>query len=50
MIEIKALNKIYKTKNHKKVHALKDINLTLPDSGMVFVIGKKRSLCHYARS
>ena len=43
MIEIKALNKIYKTKNHKKVHALKDINLTLPDSGMVFVIGKSGS-------
>ena len=43
MIEIKALNKIYKTKNHKKVHALKDINLTLSDSGMVFVIGKSGS-------
>lgn len=43
MIEISHLNKIYKSKKRKKCHALKDINLTLPDSGLVFVLGKSGS-------
>lgn len=43
MIEIKSLNKIYKSKRRKKCHALRDVNLTLPDTGLVFVLGKSGS-------
>ncbi len=43
MIEISHLNKIYKSKKRKKCHALKDIHLTLPDNGLVFVLGKSGS-------
>ena len=43
MIEIKHLNKIYKSKKRKKCHALCDINLTFPDTGLVFVLGKSGS-------
>lgn len=39
MIELKNLTKTYKLKSGE-VQALKDINLTLPDKGMVFVLGK----------
>lgn len=39
MIELKNLTKTYKLKSGD-VQALKDINLTLPDKGMVFVLGK----------
>ena len=43
MIKIKDLNKIYKSKKRKSCHALKDINLTFGDSGLVFVLGKSGS-------
>ena len=43
MINITALNKIYKSKKRKHCHALKDVNLTLPDAGLVFVLGKSGS-------
>ena len=43
MIKITALNKIYKSKKRKMCHALKDIDLTLPDAGFVFVLGKSGS-------
>ena len=43
MIVISQLNKIYKSKKRKKCHALKDINLILPDNGLVFVLGKSGS-------
>ncbi len=43
MIKIKSLNKIYKSKKRRKCHALNDINLTLPDEGLVFVLGKSGS-------
>ncbi len=43
MISITSLNKIYKSKKRRKCHALKDINLTLPDNGLVFVLGKSGS-------
>ena len=43
MIKITSLNKIYKSKKRKHCHALKDINLTLPDNGLVFVLGKSGS-------
>ncbi len=43
MIEIKNLNKVYHSKKRKKCHALKNINLTLPDTGLVFVLGKSGS-------
>ena len=43
MIKITSLNKIYKSKKRKKCHALQDINLTLPDAGLVFVLGKSGS-------
>ena len=43
MIKISHLNKIYKSKKHKRCHALNDINLTLPDAGLVFVLGKSGS-------
>ena len=43
MIEIKKLTKVFKSKNKSVVVALNDINLTLPDSGLVFIIGKSGS-------
>ncbi|MBQ8566812.1 MAG: ABC transporter ATP-binding protein/permease [Clostridia bacterium] len=43
MIKITSLNKVYRSKKRKHCHALKDINLTLPDSGLVFVLGKSGS-------
>ena len=43
MIEIKNLTKIFKSKNKSVVIALNNINLTLPDHGLVFVIGKSGS-------
>lgn len=39
MIELKDLTKTYKLKSGD-VHALKGIDLTLPDKGMVFILGK----------
>ncbi len=43
MIKITALNKKYKTKKRKECHALNNINLTLPNRGLVFVLGKSGS-------
>ena len=43
MVRITSLNKIYKSKKRKTCHALKNINLTLPDTGLVFVLGKSGS-------
>lgn len=43
MIKIEALNKIYRSKKRKKCHALKNVNLTLADEGLVFVLGKSGS-------
>ena len=43
MIKITSLNKIYQSKKRKKCHALRDINLTLDDTGLVFVLGKSGS-------
>ncbi|MBO7275544.1 MAG: ATP-binding cassette domain-containing protein, partial [Clostridia bacterium] len=43
MIKITELNKVYKSKKRKKCHALMDISITLPDNGLVFVLGKSGS-------
>ena len=43
MIQIKNLTKIYSAQSKNKVVALNDINLTLPDKGLVFVVGKSGS-------
>ena len=43
MIKINNLNKIYENKSDEPVVALRDINITLPDKGMVFVVGKSGS-------
>ena len=43
MIKIENLVKTYKSKGKRKSTALKGISLTLPDTGMVFVIGKSGS-------
>lgn len=43
MINITNLNKFYKSKRRHMHHALKDINLVLPDKGLVFVLGKSGS-------
>ncbi len=43
MIKITSLYKVYRSKRRKKVAALNNINLTLPDSGLVFVLGKSGS-------
>ncbi len=40
MIELKNITKIYKTKNGKSVKALDNVSLTLPEKGMVFILGK----------
>lgn len=39
MIQIKNVSKIYKTK-YNEVHALKDINLSFGECGLVFILGK----------
>ena len=43
MILIENLTKKYKSKNKRTCVALDNINLTLPDRGMVFIIGKSGS-------
>ena len=43
MIKITSLNKVYHSKRHKKCYALNNVNLTLPDAGLVFVLGKSGS-------
>ena len=43
MIEITSLTKVYRSQKRKTCHALKDVNLTLPDAGLVFVLGKSGS-------
>lgn len=43
MLEIKNLTKIYKPKKGVPVTALKNINLKLSDTGMVFLLGKSGS-------
>ena len=43
MIEIKNLSKDYKLNKEESCHALKDISFTLPDTGMVFIVGKSGS-------
>ena len=43
MIKITSLNKVYRSQKHKKCYALNNVNLTLPDAGLVFVLGKSGS-------
>lgn len=43
MIELKNLNKTYLPNKETQVHALKDINLTLGNKGLVFLLGKSGS-------
>ena len=43
MIKITSLYKVYRSKKRKKCYALNDVNLTLPDAGLVFVLGKSGS-------
>ncbi|MDR3186100.1 MAG: ATP-binding cassette domain-containing protein, partial [Christensenellaceae bacterium] len=39
MIKLLDVNKTYKTR-YSNVVALRDVNLSLPDTGMVFIVGK----------
>ena len=43
MIQITSLYKVYRSRKNRKCYALNDINLTLPDAGLVFVLGKSGS-------
>lgn len=43
MIRINNLTKIYKSKRRSRCKALDNINLTLPNRGLVFVLGKSGS-------
>lgn len=43
MIELKRLTKEYRVKGKAPVIALSDVTLTLPDTGMVFILGKSGS-------
>ena len=43
MLEIKNLSKTYKPKKGVPVTALKNINLKLSDTGMIFLLGKSGS-------
>ena len=40
MIKVENLTKIYQAKNNMQVKALDNLSFVLPDSGLVFVIGK----------
>ena len=42
MITLKNINKYYMS-GHEKYHALKDINITFPDKGLVSIVGKSGS-------
>ena len=42
MIVVKNLTKVYKTRG-REVYALNNVSFTLPDSGMVFIVGKSGS-------
>ncbi len=42
MISVKNLTKVYKTKR-REVRALNNVSFTLPDTGMVFIVGKSGS-------
>ena len=43
MIKINSLFKTYKSKNKTSYHALNDVSLTLPDNGLIFLLGKSGS-------
>ena len=43
MIRVENLTKIYKTKRRESTKALDNISFTLPDKGLVFIIGKSGS-------
>ena len=43
MIEARNLKKVYAPKKGVEVHALDDVSLRLPDTGMVFILGKSGS-------
>ncbi len=43
MIELKKLRKVYRSRKGGSCVALKDIDLKLPDTGLVFIIGKSGS-------
>lgn len=43
MISLKSLHKLYRVKGQAPVEALKGIDLTLPDTGFVFILGKSGS-------
>ena len=43
MLEILNLTKMYKNKKGKDVHALNDVSLKFPETGMVFLLGKSGS-------
>ena len=43
MIRMTSLNKVYRSKKNKKCTALKNVNLTLGNTGLVFVLGKSGS-------
>lgn len=43
MIKLINLNKIYKSKRRDQHHALKDVTLTLPNTGFIFILGKSGS-------
>ena len=43
MIELKNVNKIYKSKKGSDTQALNDINLKIGNKGMLFIVGKSGS-------
>ena len=43
MIELKGINKTYKSKKANDTVALKDINISFPNKGLVFIVGKSGS-------
>ncbi len=43
MIELKSLSKTYTSRRGVQTHALSDFSLTLPDTGLVFILGKSGS-------
>lgn len=43
MIKVEHLYKKYKTSNKQSINALEDINLVLPNKGLIFIVGKSGS-------
>ena len=41
MLEIRGITKVYRSKTGEQVKALDNVSIQFPESGMIFILGKK---------